>query len=115
MAADNSPKWQEGPIHDVRWAASGEFFAVAAGFMPARTTVFSARCQTIADLGSGPHNLVRWSPQVLGLLLKDLVWVSVFRQLFSQAFDLQTLNAICMLLHSALLAHLHNTGPLGHS
>ena len=55
---------QEGPVHDVQWTRAGDYFAVVAGFMPARTTLFSASCKAVFDLGSGPHNLVRWSPQV---------------------------------------------------
>ena len=55
---------QEGPVHDVQWTRAGDYFAVVAGFMPAKTTLFSASCKPVFDLGSGPHNLVRWSPQV---------------------------------------------------
>ena len=51
-------------MHDVQWARAGDYFAVVAGFMPAKTTLFSASCKPVFDLGSGPHNLVRWSPQV---------------------------------------------------
>jgi len=31
--------------------------------MPAKTTVFTAACKPHFDLGSGPHNMARWSPQ----------------------------------------------------
>jgi hypothetical protein len=51
-------------VHDVQWAPSGECFAVVAGFMPAKTSIFSDACKLLADLGTGPHNLVRFNPQV---------------------------------------------------
>jgi translation initiation factor 2A len=55
---------QEGPIHDVQWSPQGDFFLVAAGFMPAKVTLFTQKCDPFYDLGSGPYNMVRWSPQV---------------------------------------------------
>ncbi len=55
---------QEGPVHDVQWTPAGDYFVAVAGFMPAKTTLFSATCKPIFELGSGPHNLARWSPQV---------------------------------------------------
>ena len=51
-------------MHDVQWTPAGDYFIVVAGFMPAKTMLFSATCKPVFDLGSGPHNLVRWSPQV---------------------------------------------------
>ena len=51
-------------MHDVQWTPAGDYFIVVAGFMPAKTTLFSATCKPVFDLGSGPHNLACWSPQV---------------------------------------------------
>ena len=56
-------------MHDVQWARSGEHFAVVAGFMPAQTKVYSDALKLLADLGTGPHNIVRWNAQVLSLHL----------------------------------------------
>lgn len=55
---------QEGPVHDVQWHPSGDYFVTVAGFMPAKTTLFTDACKPHFDLGSGPHNIARWSPQV---------------------------------------------------
>ncbi len=54
-------------MHDVQWSPSGEHFITVAGFMPAKSTVFTEACKPFFDLGSGGHNLVRWSPQVCDL------------------------------------------------
>ena len=54
-------------MHDVQWTPAGDYFIVVAGFMPAKTTLFSATCKPVFDLGSGPHNLACWSPQVKAL------------------------------------------------
>ena len=51
-------------MHDVQWSPSGEHFITVAGFMPAKSTVFTEACKPFFDLGSGGHNLIRWSPQV---------------------------------------------------
>lgn len=56
---------QDGPVHDVQWHPSGEYFITVAGFMPAKSTLFTDTCKAHYDLGSGPHNIARWSPQVL--------------------------------------------------
>lgn len=56
------PNLEKGPIHDVQWSPKGDFFAVVAGFMPAKTLLFNAKCKPIFDLGSGPHNMIRWNP-----------------------------------------------------
>jgi translation initiation factor 2A len=58
---------QEGPVHDVQWHPSGDYFVTVAGFMPAKTTLFTDACKPHFDLGSGPHNIARWSPQACGL------------------------------------------------
>ena len=58
------PCAQDGPVHDVQWHPSGEYFITVAGFMPAKSTLFTDACKAHYDLGSGPHNIARWSPQV---------------------------------------------------
>lgn len=55
---------QEGPVHDVHWHPSGDYFVTVAGYMPAKTTLFTDTCKAHYDMGSGPHNIARWSPQV---------------------------------------------------
>ncbi|CAI5496920.1 unnamed protein product [Closterium sp. Naga37s-1] len=67
LAADGSfegavPLSKEGPIHDVQWSPNGKDFVVVHGFMPAKATLFDSRCKPLFDFGSGPRNLVRWSP-----------------------------------------------------
>lgn len=55
---------QDGPIHDAQWSPDGAFFIVVAGFMPAKTVLFDAKCKPVFDLGTGPYNIIRWNPQV---------------------------------------------------
>ncbi|EFJ45878.1 eukaryotic translation initiation factor [Volvox carteri f. nagariensis] len=56
------PLPKEGPVHDVQWSPTGDYFITVAGFMPAKVTLFNAACKPVYDLGSGPYNLVRWNP-----------------------------------------------------
>ncbi len=35
---------KEGPVHCATWAPDGSAFAVVAGFMPAQTIIFDAKC-----------------------------------------------------------------------
>lgn len=71
---------QEGPIHDVQWSPKGDYFVTVAGFMPAKSTIFTAACKPHYDLGSGPHNMARWNPQARplsgrgGPVLKRRAW-----------------------------------------
>ena len=67
FAADGSqemavPMPKEGPIHDVQWSPKGDFFVTVAGFMPAKSTLFTAACVPKFDLGAGPYSMVRWNP-----------------------------------------------------
>ena len=59
---------QDGPIHDAQWSPDGAFFIVVAGFMPAKTVLFDAKCKPVFDLGTGPYNIIRWNPQVAALV-----------------------------------------------
>ncbi|KAL3135761.1 hypothetical protein ABBQ32_007324 [Trebouxia sp. C0010 RCD-2024] len=68
LAADGSndclvPSLKDGPIHDAQWSPDGAFFIVVAGFMPAKTVLFDAKCKPVFDLGTGPYNIIRWNPQ----------------------------------------------------
>ena len=40
----------------------GDHFVVVAGFMPAKTLLFDAKCKPLFDLGSGAYNFVRFNP-----------------------------------------------------
>lgn len=42
---------QEGPIHDVQWSPRGDYFVTVAGFMPAKSTLFTDKCVAKYDLG----------------------------------------------------------------
>ncbi|PSC70931.1 eukaryotic translation initiation factor eIF2A family [Micractinium conductrix] len=56
------PLAKEGPIHDVQWSPKGDHFVVVAGFMPAKSTLFTDKCVAKFDLGSGPYSTARWNP-----------------------------------------------------
>lgn len=67
LAADGSsdlavPLPKDGPVHDVQWNPRGDYFVTVAGFMPAKSTLFTAACVPKFDLGSGPYSLARWNP-----------------------------------------------------
>ncbi|KAI3428624.1 hypothetical protein D9Q98_007447 [Chlorella vulgaris] len=67
MSADGTNECQvplpkEGPIHDFQWNPKGDCFIVVAGFMPAKTTLFTDKCVAKYDLGSGPFSTARWNP-----------------------------------------------------
>eukprot|EP00798_Chlamydomonas_sp_ICE-L_P001418 gene1419-32790_t len=53
---------KEGPVHDVQWSPNGAYFAVVAGFIPAKVMLYDSKCKPVYDLGSGPYNIVRWNP-----------------------------------------------------
>lgn len=55
------PLPKEGPVHDVQWNPRGDCFVTVAGFMPAKSTVFTAACVPKFDLGSGPFSTARWN------------------------------------------------------
>lgn len=58
----NVPLAKEGPIYDVDWSLNSKEFIVVYGFMPAKATLFDRKCNPIFDFGTGPRNLVRFSP-----------------------------------------------------
>ena len=54
---------KEGAVHEASWSPNSDEFVVVYGVMPAKATIFSAlTCEPIYQLGSGPHNTVRWNP-----------------------------------------------------
>lgn len=53
---------KDGPIHDVQWSPTGDYFVAVCGFMPAKSTLFNAMCVPKFDLGSGPYSMIRWNP-----------------------------------------------------
>ena len=55
----------------MQWSPRGDYFVTVAGFMPAKSTLFTAACKPHFDLGSGPHNMARWNPQACASALND--------------------------------------------
>ncbi|KAM6931613.1 eukaryotic translation initiation factor 2A [Lycodopsis pacificus] len=54
---------KNGPIYDVVWSPSSTEFCVVYGFMPAKATVYSLKCDPLFDFGTGPRNAAYYSPQ----------------------------------------------------
>ncbi|KAM8903631.1 eukaryotic translation initiation factor 2A [Spinachia spinachia] len=54
---------KSGPIYDVVWSPGSAEFCVVYGFMPAKATVYSLKCEPIFDFGTGPRNAAYYSPQ----------------------------------------------------
>jgi uncharacterized protein with WD repeat len=52
-----------GPIHDVRWNAKGNDFAVTYGEYPSKTTLYNRKCKALGHLGTESRNELVWSPQ----------------------------------------------------
>jgi translation initiation factor 2A len=60
---------KEGPIHDITWSPSAREFGVVYGYMPAKTTFFDARGNSISSLPPGPKNTVLFSPHARYILV----------------------------------------------
>ncbi|KAH8824279.1 eukaryotic translation initiation factor eIF2A-domain-containing protein [Flagelloscypha sp. PMI_526] len=60
---------REGPIHDFAWSPGSKEFAVVYGYMPAKTTLFSTRLQSLYDFAPSPTNFVSFSPNARLLML----------------------------------------------
>lgn len=60
---------REGPIHDITWSPSAREFGVVYGYMPAQTTFFDARGNSIFSLPQGPRNTVLFSPHARYILV----------------------------------------------
>jgi len=52
-----------GPIHDVRWNAKGNDFAITYGEYPSKTTLYNRKCKALGHLGTESRNELVWSPQ----------------------------------------------------
>ncbi|XP_059187592.1 eukaryotic translation initiation factor 2A isoform X2 [Centropristis striata] len=57
------PLAKNGPIYDVAWSPGSTEFCVVYGFMPAKATVYSLKCDPLFDFGTGPRNAAYYSPQ----------------------------------------------------
>ena len=90
---------QDGPIHDAQWSPDGAFFVVVAGFMPAKTVLFDAKCKPVFDLGTGPYNIIKWNPQVACSVLNSL-------SLFASSFLLEPIRAAMVLLQQHALCNI---------
>ena len=53
---------KEGPVHDVTWSPSSKEFGVVYGYMPAKTTLFDQRANSLHAFGAGSRNTVLFSP-----------------------------------------------------
>ena len=54
---------KKGPIHDVRWNAKGNDFAVTYGEYPSKTALYNRKCKALGHLGTESRNKIVWSPQ----------------------------------------------------
>ncbi len=60
---------KDGPIYSVRWSPAEPEFCVVYGYMPAKATLYSSKCEKVFDYGTGPRNTVIFNPQGNLLLL----------------------------------------------
>lgn len=60
---------KEGPIHDITWSPSAREFGVIYGYMPAKTTFFDARGNSIFSLPPSPRNTILFSPHAKFVLV----------------------------------------------
>ncbi|KAL7663535.1 Eukaryotic translation initiation factor 2A [[Candida] zeylanoides] len=60
---------KEGPIHDFTWSPSSREFGVIYGYMPAKTTFFDARGNSIFSLPPAPRNTILFSPHARFVLV----------------------------------------------
>lgn len=60
---------KDGPIHDITWSPSAREFGVVYGYMPAKTTIFDARGNTIHSLPPAPKNTILFSPHARYILV----------------------------------------------
>lgn len=60
---------KEGPIHDITWSPSAREFGVVYGYMPAQTTFFDSRGNSIHSLPPAPKNTILFSPHARYVLV----------------------------------------------
>lgn len=53
---------KRGPIYCVDWNPNSSHFCVVYGYMPAKATLFSMKCEPIFDFGTGPRNICTFNP-----------------------------------------------------
>ncbi|XP_059486657.1 eukaryotic translation initiation factor 2A [Neocloeon triangulifer] len=66
---------KDGPVYSVEWSPNSSEFCVVYGYMPAKATVYNAKAEAIFDFGTGPRNVVYYSP------LGDLMLLAGFGNL----------------------------------
>lgn len=59
----------EGPIHEITWSPTSREFAVIHGFMPATTTFFDSRGNSIHSLPKAARNTILYSPHAKFILV----------------------------------------------
>lgn len=59
----------EGPIHEITWSPTSREFAVIYGYMPAVTTFFDSRGNSIHSLPKAPRNTILYSPHAKYILV----------------------------------------------
>ncbi|CRK94154.1 CLUMA_CG007673, isoform A [Clunio marinus] len=52
------PLSAEGPIHAVSWSPKSNQFIVVYGYIPAKTTLFNFKCDSVFDFGTGIRNSI---------------------------------------------------------
>ncbi|BFZ00515.1 hypothetical protein BsWGS_03554 [Bradybaena similaris] len=57
------PLQKQGPVYHVEWAPNNTEFVVIYGYMPAKTTIYSLKCEPVFDFGTGPRNICSFNPQ----------------------------------------------------
>ncbi|CAG5136611.1 unnamed protein product, partial [Candidula unifasciata] len=62
------PLQKQGPVYHVEWAPNSTEFVVIYGYMPAKTTIFSLKCEPVFDFGTGPRNICSFNPQGTNIL-----------------------------------------------
>lgn len=53
---------KEGPCYDASWSPTGNEFIIVYGYMPSRATLFDEKGDPVYDFGTGPRNVVSFSP-----------------------------------------------------
>ena len=58
----NISRSKEGPIHDVKWSPTDDYFIVAAGTMPSHCTFYDGKGSPIYEFGAAHRNTISWAP-----------------------------------------------------
>ncbi|GJJ11775.1 hypothetical protein Clacol_006013 [Clathrus columnatus] len=82
---------KDGPISDFAWSPNSKEFGVVYGYMPAKAVLFDQRVRTLHDFGSGPINVISFSPQ------GRLILLAGFGNLAGKVdlYDRRSLTRIC--------------------